>query len=209
MNKEIVGHFDQTWQEYDQWYDEHQALYQSELAALKMAVPSGAGLEIGVGTGRFAAPLGVRFGLDPAINMLRVAKERGILAVQGLGESLPYKEEAFDFVQIVFVLEFVDQVFLFLNEAARTLKKNGALILGFIEKDSRWGRYYAQDPSHRAHFHPPPVNEILAILKRIGMEFEEAFQTLYQPPPDIRVQEEPRSGFGEGGFVVFKAVKAR
>jgi ubiquinone/menaquinone biosynthesis C-methylase UbiE len=209
MNREIIGHFDETWQDYDQWYDEHQALYQSELAALKMAVPSGLGLEIGVGTGRFAAPLGVRFGLDPAIQMLRAAKKRGISAVQGVGESLSFKEDSFDFVLIVFVIEFVDHLFLFLNEAARPLKKNGALILGFIDKDSRWGRYYAQDPSHRAHFHPPPAKEILDILKSTGMEFQETFQTLFQPPPDIRFQEKPRRGFGEGGFVVCKAVKTR
>jgi len=209
MKREIIGHFDKTWQDYDKWYDEHQALYQSELAALKIAVPSGAGLEIGVGTGRFAVPLGVRFGLDPAIQMLRAAKKRGISVVQGAGESLPFKAESFDFVQIVFVIEFVDHLFLFLDEAARTLKKNGALILGFIDKDSRWGRYYAQDPSHRVYFHPPPSKEIRDILKRIGMEFQEAFQTLYQPPPDISCKEEPRSGFGEGGFVVFKAIKSR
>jgi ubiquinone/menaquinone biosynthesis C-methylase UbiE len=207
MNREIIDHFNRTWQDFDKWFDGHQALYQSELAALKMAVSLGAGLEIGVGTGRFAAPLGVRFGLDPAINMLRAAKKRGISVVQGVGESLPFKGESFDFVQIVFVIEFVDHLFLFLNEAARTLKKNGALILGFIDKDSRWGRYYARDPSHRVHFHPPPAKEIIAILKRIGMEFQEAFQTLYQPPPDISFQEKPRRGFGEGGFVVFKAIR--
>jgi 7,8-dihydropterin-6-yl-methyl-4-(beta-D-ribofuranosyl)aminobenzene 5'-phosphate synthase len=156
MNREIIEHFDRTWKSFDEWFESHQALYQSELAALKMAVASGTGLEIGVGTGRFAAPLGVRFGLDPAINMLRVAKKRGILAVQGLGESLPFKKESFDFIQIVFVLEFVDYLCHFLNEAAVALKKRGALILGFIDKDSEWGRYYAADPSHRVHFHPPP-----------------------------------------------------
>jgi ubiquinone/menaquinone biosynthesis C-methylase UbiE len=207
MKREIIGHFDETWQDYDQWYDEHQALYQSELAALKMAVPSGAGLEIGVGTGRFAESLQARFGLDPAIKMLRAAKKRGIAVVQGMGESLPFKEESFDFVQIVFVIEFVDDPFVFLREAARSLRRNGALILGFIDKDSEWGRYYAGDPSHRVHFHPPSREEILNILKEIGMQFQEAFQTLFQPPPDISIQENPKQGFGEGGFVVFRAIK--
>jgi len=94
MSKEIVRHFQRTWKSYDAWYDGHQALYQSELAALKKAVPSGEGLEIGVGTGRFAAPLGVRFGLDPAWNMRRLAKKRKILVIQGLGESLPFKNES-------------------------------------------------------------------------------------------------------------------
>jgi ubiquinone/menaquinone biosynthesis C-methylase UbiE len=107
----------------------------------------------------------------------------------------------------VFVIEFVDDPFVFLREAARSLRRNGALILGFIDKDSEWGRYYAGDPSHRLYFHPPSPKEILDILEKIGMEFQEAFQTLFQPPPDISKKEEPKSGFGEGGFVVFKAIK--
>ena len=207
MTSEIVDHFEKTWKDYDEWYDKHPALYRSELAALKMAFPSGVGLEIGVGTGRFAAPLGVRFGLDPAIHMLRLAKQRGIGVVQGAGESLPFKDESLDFVQIVFVVEFVSNLPLFLGEALRTIKSGGALILGFIDKDSQWGRFYASSPSHRRYFHPPSPRELLSILAKIGLEFECAYQTLFQPPPDITQQEGPMKGFGEGGFVVIKAKK--
>jgi ubiquinone/menaquinone biosynthesis C-methylase UbiE len=164
MNKKIIHHFQKTWMDYDRWYDVHPALCQSELAALKKVVPSGAGLEIGVGTGRVAAPLGVRFGLDPAINMLWLAKKRGIRVVQGLGESLPFEDQSFDFVQIVFVVEFVDNLLLFLRE-----------------------------------------KEILDILEKIGMEFQEACQTLFHPPPDISHKENPRRGCGRGGFVALIA----
>jgi len=198
MNTEIIDHFQRTWKDYDERYDAHPALYQSELAALKKVVPSGVGLEIGVGTGRFAAPLGVRFGLDPAIIMLQLAKKRRIRVVQGLGESLSFEDESFD---------FVENLLLFLREAVRTLRKNGTLILGFVDKNSRWGRYYSQGPSYRKFFHPPSPKEILDILEKIGMEFQEAFQALFQPPPDISKKENPRPVFGEGGFVVFKAVK--
>jgi len=207
MRKEIIDHYQKTWKSYDEWFDAHQALYQSELEALKKAVPSGTGLEIGVGTGRFAAPLGVRFGLDPVINMLRLAKKRGVQVVQGFGENLPFKNESFHFVQTVFVLEFIDNYHHFLKEAARTLRQSGALILGFIDKDSRWGQYYEQNSSQRQFFHAPSPGEIIEILRKIGLEFQEAWQTLFQPPPDIRKKEEPRSGFGQGGFVVLKATK--
>jgi SAM-dependent methyltransferase len=209
MKREIVDHFEKTWKSYDEWFDGHQALYQTELTALKKVVPSGAGLEIGVGTGRFAAPLGVRFGLDPAIHMIRLAKNRGLLAVQGLGESLPFKDECFDFVQIVFVIEFVDDLVSFLREAVRTIRRNGALILGFIDRESPWGQYYARDPSHRRHFHPPSPQEVLDIFNKIGLEFREACQTLFQPPPDLSKKENPRRGFGRGGFVVLKATKGQ
>jgi len=207
MNREIIGHFQKTWKDFDEWFDAHRALYLSELAALKKAAPTGTGLEIGVGTGRFAAPLAVRFGLDPAINMLKLAKKRKIQVVQGFGENLPFRNESFHFVQIVFVIEFVAAPLLFLKEAARTIRRNGVLILGFIDKNSQWGLYYARDPTHRKFFHPPSPEEILEIFKNIGMEFQEAFQTLFQPPPDIREKEDPRRGFGQGGFVVLKAIK--
>ena len=207
MKKEIIDHFERTSKDYDEWYDAHQALYQSEIEAMKKVVPSGAGLEIGVGTGRFAAPLDVRFGLDPAIKMLRLAKKRGICVVQGLGESLPFKADSFDFVQLVFVIEFVDNLNLFLSEAVRALRRSGVLILGFIDRDSQWGRFYAREPSPRKYFHPPSPAEILENFKKTGLEFREASQTLFQPPPDICRKEEPLDGYGKGGFVVFKAIK--
>ena len=207
MRREIIDHFEKTWRDYDAWFDSHPVLYQTELAALKSLVPSGSGLEIGVGTGRFAAPLDVRFGLDPAIHMLRLAKTRGLLVVQGAGESLPFRDESFDFVQIVFVIESIDNLLLFLREAVRTIKRSGALILGFIDRDSRWGQYYARDPSSQGFFHPPSPEAVLGIFDRINLEFRESCQTLFQPPPDLATIEEPRNGFGEGGFVVLKAIK--
>ena len=207
MNDEIIRHFETTWKDYDAWYDRHPALYRTELAALQRVVPSGMGLEIGVGTGRFAAPLGVGFGLDPAIRMLRLAKARGLLVARGRGERLPFKNGSFDFVQLVFVLEFVENLAAFLGEAARTVRPGGALILGFIDRDSAWGRYYAGDPSHRRHFHPPSSGELLDVLARIGLAFQDAYQVLFQPPPDLLQEEVPRPGYGEGGFIALKAVK--
>ena len=49
-------------------------------------------MEIGVGSGRFAQPLGVKIGIDPSRNMLKFAKERGIQVIRGGGENLPFKD---------------------------------------------------------------------------------------------------------------------
>ncbi len=68
---------------YDEWYERHQAAYLSELLAVRALLPwKGQGLEVGVGTGRFAAPLGVKTGVDPARSMLDRAEERGVEVVQ-------------------------------------------------------------------------------------------------------------------------------
>lgn len=76
MSKEKVAHYEKNWQEYDEWYDTHQSLYQSEIKTLEKVMPSGWGMEIGVGTGRFASPLSVRYGLDPSFNMLNTCQAK-------------------------------------------------------------------------------------------------------------------------------------
>jgi hypothetical protein len=51
---------------YEAWLERHQAAYLSELLALRAFLPwSGQGLEIGVGSARFAAPLSIAVGIDP------------------------------------------------------------------------------------------------------------------------------------------------
>ena len=211
MNREIVSYYEKNWQEYDAWYDTHQALYQSEIKALEKAMPSGLGLEIGVGTGRFASSLSVRFGLDLSFNMLKLARQRNINAVQGLGENLPFKNESFHFVLIVFTIELVDDPPRFLKEAVRVLKKDGTLILGILDRNSLWGEFYEQKAAQGKFytgFSFLTPEEILEIFKNIDVEFEEAFQTLFQTPPDIKDIEQPKRGFGQGGFIVIKALKS-
>jgi len=97
--------FDIYSKEYDQWYEENKFAYLSELEALKKVVPKkGKGLEIGVGTGRFAQPLGVTFGIDPSKKMLEIAKKRGIKTSVGKGENLPFTDNEFDYVLIVITI---------------------------------------------------------------------------------------------------------
>lgn len=209
MNKEIVDHFQRTCKEYDEWYAAHPALFRTELAALRRAVPAqGRGLEIGIGTGRFAAALNIPYGVDPSPGMLGPAKRRGINVAQGAGESLPFKDGVFDFALIVFVLEFVDDLRGFLTEAARILRPGGALVAGIIDKDSEWGRYFHSNSQARRFFHPPSPRELLGVLGGLGLEPRGSWQALFGPPPDLEREEKPQTGFGQGGFVVLKAVKA-
>jgi hypothetical protein len=50
--------FNQNTIEYDQWFEKHLSVYQSEILAIQQVIPENkTGIEIGVGTGRFAAPL--------------------------------------------------------------------------------------------------------------------------------------------------------
>ncbi|QSG10618.1 SAM-dependent methyltransferase [Halapricum desulfuricans] len=94
--------FEEHTDRYEQWFETHEAAYRSELAALERLVsPAGDGIEIGVGSGRFAGPLGVDVGIDPSAAMLGRARERGIKVVRGVAESLPFDAATFDTVLIL------------------------------------------------------------------------------------------------------------
>ena len=211
MNQEKIRIFDDNWQQYDRWFEKNQQLYQSELKALQRLMPSSAlGLEIGVGTGRFAQPLAVKFGLDPSFEMLKLAKRRRIKVVQGEGELLPFKNGTFNFTLIVVTICFVSKPLRVLKEALRVLKKGGVLILAIIDRGSPWGDYYiakaAQSKFYRAaHFFSS--HQVISLLTTAGGEIKQIVQTLRQPPSDIPQIEEPKPGFGQGGFVVFKTIK--
>ena len=138
--------FDEFAGDYDRWFDDHRAVYEAQVRMLRDAVPCyRRGLELGVGSGRFAVPLGIGYGTDPSRNLLKIAKRRGIEVVIGEGEYLPYRDETFDFVLMMTVICFLDNPLAVLQETGRVLVNGGDLILGFIEKDGEIARKYRQE----------------------------------------------------------------
>ena len=132
--------FENYHRRYERWFAHHQGAYHSELLAMRALLPwQGLGLEIGVGSGRFASPLGVQIGLDPSHTMLRYASERRIHAVQGVAESLPFPDATFDYVLVVTTICFVDDPVRMLSEAWRVLRPHGSVCIGFIDHESFFG----------------------------------------------------------------------
>jgi len=85
--------FDECTADYDAWFDSHHDLYQAELAAVRSLLPTcGKGIEIGVGTGRFAASLGIAVGVEPSPQMAEMARLRGINVIEGVAEDLPFDD---------------------------------------------------------------------------------------------------------------------
>ncbi len=66
--------FDRYAARYDRWFEEEpgRSIFPSELAAIELVLNETPAprLEVGVGTGRFAAALGVTLGLDPSGEVL-------------------------------------------------------------------------------------------------------------------------------------------
>lgn len=202
--------FDKLAAEYDQWFDRHPAVFESELAALKKVIPTtGKGLEVGVGSGRFAAALQIEFGLDPSNAMLAIAKSRGILTFKGVAESLPFDANTFDFILIVTTMCFVTDPLKTLEEAKRVLKSDGTLIIGMIDRNSRLGQTYGIDKQQNPYYRDAcfyAVNEMLELLHKTDFKEEKIYQTIFSPIKDISIPEKIKPGYGEGGFVALKAV---
>jgi len=209
---EMNSPFESHTQRYEDWFDKHQAAYLSELLALRPFVPwSGRGLEIGVGTGRFAAPLGVREGMDPSPAMLARAAARGIETTEGAGEDMPFAGESFDYLLLVATLAFLESPAGMLAEARRVLRPGGKLVIGFIDRASDLGRDYQARQTDNvfyrdASFHTP--EEVDALLHEAGFVIEAWGQTLSKPLPEIQEIEPLQPGHGEGGFVVVAAFAA-
>jgi ubiquinone/menaquinone biosynthesis C-methylase UbiE len=139
--------FDKHAEDYDTWFDEHNSVYHAQLRILRGAVPDFLrGLEVGVGSGRFAAPLGVKYGIDPSQNLVRMAKRRGVEVALGEAEHLPYRPGSFDFVLMMTVICFLDDIQLALNEAHRVLEPGGTLVAGFIEAGGEIFQKYRHEP---------------------------------------------------------------
>lgn len=203
--------FDQYAVKYDRWYDEHRRLYQAEGDALgRFIPPAGLGVEIGAGTGRFAAPFGIKFGIEPSRRMAEIAQGRGLAVCQAMGEALPFPDDRFDFALLVTVICFVDDVATLLQETWRMLKPGGRLILGFIDRNSALGRLYESrkesDSFYRqARFYA--AGQVADDVLQAGFDRLEFCQTLSGLPGEAPEIEPVRAGYGEGAFVVLSARK--
>ncbi len=196
---------------YETWFARHQEAYYSELMAIRALLPwQGPGLEIGVGTGRFAAPLGVEVGIDPSKEMLTYAVKRGISCIQGIAEALPFRDVVFDYGLLVTTICFVEDANAMLTEAHRVLKTGAPIVIGFIDRTSNLGQHYLahQDENvfyREATFYSAP--EVEKLLNDTGFADQTWGQTLSKPLTEIQEIEPFHAGRGQGAFVVVKATR--
>ena len=193
--------------EYEDWFRENPVIFQSELEAIKKVMPAeGEGVEVGIGTGVFAEPLGIRYGIDPAQKMLDYARNRGLVVEKAVAENLPYTDHYFDYVVFITSLCFIGDPKKALAEARRVLKPGGIVIVAFIDRNSALGKTLEtgkeESPFYRhARFFSTP--EILLLLEESGFTMTDVYQTLIKM--DSKTPEQPERGYGKGGFVVIRA----
>lgn len=107
-------------------------------ALLRAGVKAGNSvLDVGAGTGvvsllsqEIVGTSGLVVALDPSKGMLSEAVKSGVsLASQGLGESLPFEDNTFDFVTMGYALRHVADLKMAFEEYKRVLKPGGKILL--------------------------------------------------------------------------------
>lgn len=166
--------FERFAEDYDRWFKEHCAEYRAEIARIRRLLPrpDSRAVEVGVGSGRFAVPLGIPLGIEPSCALGRMARERGVGVIRGRAESLPLRDGSCSSALMVTVICFLDDPARAFAEIHRILAPGGTLVLGFLEREGEvaW-RYLHEKEKHRflscARFYS--TGEVRELLGRTGL----------------------------------------
>ncbi|GET28528.1 class I SAM-dependent methyltransferase [Prolixibacter sp. SD074] len=197
--------------EYDNWFVVNHYAFLSELEAVKKVLTQTDGvIEIGIGSGIFAEPLGIKEGIDPSEAMRQKAAQKGLKVLNAVAEKLPYPDKSVNGAVMITSICFVDDIYQTFKEAHRVLKDDGFLILGFVDKDSPVGKEYLKYKD-KSMFYKEAVffgtEELYKILGQTGFTVVETLQTIFGKVDDINEIQPVIEGFGKASFVVMKALK--
>jgi SAM-dependent methyltransferase len=181
------------------------------LEAVRLLLPkAGKGLEIGVGTGRFAAPLGIRFGVEPSHEMGDLAMYRGIDVYQFFGESLPFDDGSFSHVLLVTTICFLNDLKAALKEVYRVLQPSGHIIIGFVNRESHLGKRYMEVKDSNIFYREATFFSIEEVRQHLAFAGFTNFiysQTLFQDSQKMQKPDPVKSGYDKGSFVVIRGQK--
>jgi len=122
-------------------------------------------LDIGSGAGNMAhhlAHYGQVIGLDSNPRPLPVASLRGLEAIQGSGDMLPFADDEFDLVALLDTVEHIPDEFGVLEECRRVLKPGGKLIITVPAFMWLWS-YNDDINAHQRRYTAPELRHKLAM----------------------------------------------
>ncbi len=149
VHKDTVLLYDTTYSRYDELYRDEQYEKYEYVIFNKHILPGSLVLDLGCGTGLFYEFLRNEniivkkyICIDPSNGMLSRVLSKihdkdkfRILIIQGYGEQIPLRSNIVDTIYSFTVINNVIDKKSFLYEAKRVLKKQGVLLISFLEKD--------------------------------------------------------------------------
>jgi ubiquinone/menaquinone biosynthesis C-methylase UbiE len=205
--------FEKYSDQYEDWFVQNKYAFKAEIEAVRKHIPEHSrGIEIGVGSGLFAEPLGIHVGLEPSGEMRSKAVKRGVNVVDGTAENLPFMDDFYGFALMVTTICFVDDVKQSINEAKRIVKAGGKLIIGLIDKNSPIGKMYNKHQKESVFYSNAifySTEEIVDYMKKTGFQDFYFTQTIFTSLDNINENEQVKEGFGEGSFVVISGINKR
>ena len=203
--------FEKYSEKYEGWFEKNKFVYESEVQAIKELFPKvKKSIEIGVGSGKFAVPLGIKIGIDPSPRMRKIAQQRGIEVIDAIAEELPFKDSQFELALMVTSICFVDNLDLAFREIYRILKPGGYLIIGFVDKDSSLGKLYQQHKENSLFYKIATfysTKEVVYNLNKVGFKEFYFRQTIFHSLNEVKNVEPVKENYGQGSFVVIRARK--
>ena len=165
--------FERFAEDYDRWFEEHRTEYHAELARIRriLPYPDTRAIEVGVGSGRFAAPMGITLGIEPSRALGRMAHQRGIEIIRGRAESISIRDGSCSSVLLVTVICFLDDPVPAFREIHRILVPQGTLVLGYIEREGQIAQRYLREKGKRrflSHARFYSSDEVQALLRGTG-----------------------------------------
>src|SRR5690554_3628402 len=214
--------FDQEAKHYDAWYQSKMGGYVDEAetgCALRLfrVKPGMKVLEIGCGTGNFSiklARLGCKVtGVDISAEMLKEAKDKA--RSQGLDiefhlmdvYDLSFPDEYFDGVFSMATFEFIPDPPRAMAEIFRVVKKGGLIMIGTINKDSKWGELYlSEEFKKNSVFKHADLKSMDDLKKLESAHLQDITECLFIPPDtkeeEISMEREAELAKSErGGFL--------
>lgn len=136
------------------------------------------------------------------VGLVRALDSRGI----GVERNLPKLTRARK-VPAILTLCQAPSPPLFLKECHHLLRPEGRIFIGFIPRESPWGRFYAQTQK-RGRSIPRlagvySLKKVEHMIMDAGFSIQGYFSTLFQKPGGIRDVENPMKGYlPQAGFLI-------